>query len=154
MHQHANLRAAAAVEERDKVVPAFRRQRVGFQVLRQLFFSAHCLAPEFTVCHTVDALHAAPVLPADLEQRVGDLAERADAHRVHQHLEHVAVVDHRLLQALQHRPALRRRGAAWKSAQALQLRLLLLVGRARQLERVCGTGSPCGLRKVLTPMIG
>ena len=33
---------------------------------------------------------------------MGDLAERAAAHGVHQHLEDVAVVDHRLLQALQH----------------------------------------------------
>ena len=29
------------------------------------------------------ALHAAPVLPADLEQRVRDLPERADANRIH-----------------------------------------------------------------------
>jgi len=30
-------------------------------------------------------LHAPPVLPAHLEQRVRDLPERADAHRIHQH---------------------------------------------------------------------
>ena len=55
-------------------------------------------------------------------------------HRVHQHLEHVLVVDHRLLQALQHR---RRFGgvALVELGQALELRLLFLFGRARQLER-------------------
>ena len=31
----------------------------------------------------------APVLPADLEERLGDLLERADASRVHQHREDV-----------------------------------------------------------------
>src|SRR5690606_15680081 len=46
--------------------------------------------------------HAAPVLAADFEQRIGYLPERAYPHRVHQHFEHVAVVDHRLLQLLQH----------------------------------------------------
>ena len=47
-------------------------------------------------------LHAAPVLPAHLEQRAGDLAQAAAAHRVHQHVKHVVVGDYRLLQALQH----------------------------------------------------
>src|SRR5687768_12402233 len=47
-------------------------------------------------------LHVASILPAHLEQRMGDLPERADAHRVHQDLEHVGVGDHRLAQALQH----------------------------------------------------
>ena len=44
-------------------------------------------------------LHAAPVLAADLEQRVGDLPERADAHRVYQHRKHVLTRHRGLLQA-------------------------------------------------------
>ena len=46
--------------------------------------------------------HIAPVLAADLKQRIGDLPQRADPHRVHQHLEHVVVLNHRLLQAFEH----------------------------------------------------
>ena len=48
------------------------------------------------------ALHAAPVLPADFKQRVRDLAERAAAHRLHQHIEHVGVRDHGVFQTLKH----------------------------------------------------
>ena len=48
----------------------------------------------------VKSLHIAPVLPTHFKQRVGDLAQRAHAHRVHQHREHVAVVDHGLQQVL------------------------------------------------------
>jgi serine/threonine-protein kinase HipA len=62
--------------------------------------------------------HVAPVLAADLEQGVGDLAQRADPHRVHQHLEHVAVVHHGLLQALQHGRRRRPRCAAGSRAAA------------------------------------
>ena len=47
-------------------------------------------------------LHAPPVLSAHLEQRARDLSQRAHPHRFHQHLEHVAVLDHRLLKPLQH----------------------------------------------------
>ena len=57
------------------------------------------------------ALHVAPVLAADLVQRVGDLAERADAHGVDQHVEDVAAGDHGLLQALERRRRLARRCA-------------------------------------------
>ena len=46
--------------------------------------------------------HAAPILPAHLKKGVGDLAQAAAAHGLHQQLEHVLVVDHRLLQALEH----------------------------------------------------
>jgi len=42
----------------------------------------------------VDASHAPPILTADLEQRAGDLPERADAHAVHELGEDVAVLDH------------------------------------------------------------
>src|SRR6185437_14900826 len=79
------------------------------------------------------ALHAAPILPSHVEQRVRDLTERTHAHRVHQLLEHVSVVDHHLLQS-------RKRGRRFvrmprvEVGEALQLRLLLLVGRARELE--------------------
>ena len=45
--------------------------------------------------------HVPAVLSTRLEQRAGDLAQAAAAHRVHQHLEHVAVLDHRLLQPRQ-----------------------------------------------------
>ena len=46
--------------------------------------------------------HAAAVLPADFKKGAGDLPERAHAHGIHQHFKHVPIVDHRLLQALQH----------------------------------------------------
>ena len=46
-------------------------------------------------------LHAAPVLPAHLEQCIRDLPQAAAAHGVHQHFKHIAVVDDGLLQALQ-----------------------------------------------------
>jgi hypothetical protein len=61
------------------------------------------------------------------------LPERAAAHRIHQHFEHVLIVDHRLLQAEEH-------GAGLvlvprlELAQALQLALLFLFGRADQLD--------------------
>src|SRR5258706_3766436 len=84
-------------------------------------------------CPMAAASHAAAVLPAHFEQRMGDLPQRADTYRIHQHLEHVAVVDDRLLQPLQ-----RRRGFArmqpMELGEALQLRLLLLLGGARQLD--------------------
>src|SRR5688500_9107526 len=77
-------------------------------------------------------LHAAAVLAADLEQRVRDLPERADAHRVHQHLENVLIAYDCLAQALKH-------GAAFlvvllvELAQARELRALLFLGGADQL---------------------
>ena len=48
-------------------------------------------------------LHVASVLPTHLKQRIRDLTQRADAHRVHQHFEHIQVLDHGLLKFLQHR---------------------------------------------------
>src|SRR5438067_3424328 len=79
--------------------------------------------------------HVAAVLPAHFEQRVGDLPERADAHGVHQHCEHVAIVDHGLLQALQHR---RRpvRMPPVEVGQARKLRLLLFLGGTSELDVV------------------
>lgn len=47
-------------------------------------------------------LHTPPILPPHLKQRIGNLPERATPHRVHQHFEHVLIVDHRLLQAEEH----------------------------------------------------
>lgn len=41
-----------------------------------------------------------------LEQRSGDLPQRAVTHYVHQHLEHVPAADQRLLQTRTHRPGL------------------------------------------------
>ena len=64
-----------------------------------------------------------------LEQRVRDLPERAAAHRLHQHLEHVAVRNHRVLQALQHGRRFAR-VQRLKFGQPLQLTLLLGVGGA------------------------
>ena len=46
-------------------------------------------------------LHTAPVLPTHFKQGIGDLAQRADPHRVHQHFKHVFVVDDSLLQSLE-----------------------------------------------------
>ena len=48
------------------------------------------------------ALHAAPVLPTHFKQRIRDLAQAAHLHGIHQHIEHIGVGDHGLLQALQH----------------------------------------------------
>src|SRR5688572_24607133 len=86
-----------------------------------------------TIRRGPSSLHAAPILAPDLEERVRDLAERADARRVHQHLEDVGIGDHGLAQALQ------RRGrlvlvARVEVGEPLELALLLLGGRACQLE--------------------
>src|SRR4051794_16868213 len=80
-------------------------------------------------------LHAAPVLTADFEQRIGDLPQRTNAHRIHELGEHVTTVDDRL-------PELRKSGRRltrilrMKIAEAFQLRLLFLVGRASQFDRM------------------
>src|SRR5438445_11427213 len=72
-------------------------------------------------------LHVAAVVAADFEQGVGDLPERADSHRVHQHREDVLVANHYLAQPFKH---VRRilRISRFKLAPAFQLRLLFLLG--------------------------
>jgi len=45
----------------------------------------------------VDVFTSPSILPADFEQRVGDLPERADANCVHRHFERVATADDGLL---------------------------------------------------------
>src|SRR5512140_3695393 len=72
------------------------------------------------------ASHVPAVLPAHLEERARDLAQRADPHRVHQHLEDVRVADHGLLQPLEHRGRLRRM-ARLEITQPRELALLLLL---------------------------
>src|SRR3569623_816595 len=67
------------------------------------FAGCATVAPRFTK----DVLHVPAVLAADLEQGAGDLAQRANTHRIHQYFEDIAVVDHRLLQAVQHRRRVR-----------------------------------------------
>src|SRR5256885_14419219 len=47
-------------------------------------------------------LHVAAVLAADFEKGVGDLPERADPHRVHQHREEVLAADDCPAQLLEH----------------------------------------------------
>src|SRR3546814_5491900 len=98
------------------------------------------------------ASHVSAIAPADLEQRLRDLAERADAHGVHQHFEDIAVGDHGVAQTLEHR--WRILGVALlKFREALELRLLFVsVERASSIS--CCSSSPFGLRNVLTPMIG
>ena len=74
-------------------------------------------------------LHIPAILAPDLEQCVGDLAQRAHAHRVHQHLEDVGVGDHRVAQPLQRRG----RGvlvALMEIGEPRKLAFLLLRGRA------------------------
>src|SRR3546814_1020773 len=72
------------------------------------------------------ASHVSAIAPADLEQRLRDLAERADAHGVHQHFEDIAVGDHGVAQTLEHR--WRILGVALlKFREALELRLLFVV---------------------------
>src|SRR5712692_3574886 len=82
-------------------------------------------------------LHASAVLPADFEQCVGDLAERARAHGVYQFGEHVAVVDHGLLQFLQRS---RRLGgvALLELAQPAYLVALFFIGRTLQRDAAAG----------------
>ena len=63
-----------------------------------------------------------------------DLAQRTAAHRIHQHLEGIAVVDDRAPQALEQLRRLARM-AFVEGSEALQLRLLLRIGGARQLHR-------------------
>src|SRR2546426_7130380 len=53
-------------------------------------------------------LHVAAVLAADFEQGGGDLPERADPHRVHQHREDVLVANHCLAQPFKHVPCVLR----------------------------------------------
>jgi hypothetical protein len=77
----------------------------------------------------IAVLHISSILPTHLEQRVRNLPERADAHGIHQHFEHIVVIDHRALKSLQH---LRRLlgMALLEILQPLQLALLFLIGRA------------------------
>src|SRR5258708_12526050 len=62
-----------------------------------------------------------------------DLSERAHAHRVHQHLEDIAVVDDGVAQALEHRRRVAR-VAPLEILQAHELALLLLLRGARELD--------------------
>ena len=81
-----------------------------------------------------NGVHAAAVLASHFEQGVGDLPQRADAHGIHQHVEHVLVVDDGLLQALE----LRRAASAWrawKSARRCSW-LFFFVGGAGQFQLV------------------
>src|SRR5580700_5262080 len=75
----------------------------------------------------------AAVLAADLEERLGDLLQAADPGRVHQGRERVAARADRLLQRRQ-----RRAGVlgvlVLEFADAFELRLLLFLGRAGELE--------------------
>jgi hypothetical protein len=88
-------------------------------------------------------LHAAPVLTAHLKQGVGDLAQRADPHRVHQHLKHVGVVDHGLLEAGDHGGGFGRVTGV-EVVQTLQLRLFFFLGGAREFD---GLGHRVAMRR-------
>src|SRR5690606_33493572 len=81
----------------------------------------------------VRILEVAAVLPAHLEEGVGDLAERADANGVHEHGEDVLVAHHGLTQPLEHGAA-RVAVSRLELAQPLELGALLLLGRADELE--------------------
>ena len=89
--------------------------------------------------------HAAPVLPADFKQCAGDLPKRTNTHRVHQHLEHVVLVDRRLLQSLEHGRRLDR-VLLPEGVQPRELRLLFIVGRAGHLD-VLGHRVAAGVAK-------
>src|SRR3974390_1155848 len=86
-----------------------------------------------SACKALHALHVAPGRPSGLEQRPGDLSERAGANGVHEHGEHVLIADHRLPEALEHRPGFLLVGPV-KFGEAPELRLLLLLGRADEVE--------------------
>src|SRR6266705_716768 len=82
---------------------------------------------------TLQPSHVTPVLPSHVEQRVRDLAQRSDPHRVHEDGEDVLVVDHGLPKPLKH-------GSGFllvhllELGEALQLRLPFFFGRADQLD--------------------
>src|SRR6267143_2755754 len=78
-------------------------------------------------------LRVAAVLAADFEQGVGDLPERADPHRVHQHGEDVLIANHCLSQPFNQVRRLLRMSRL-KIAQAFQLRLFFFVGGTDQLD--------------------
>ena len=98
------------------------------------------------------SLHAAPVLAADLEQRAGDLPQRAHAHRVHQHLEHVARCRSPPAAGAASMAGASAAWRAWKSRSRVSWDCFS--SSVERASSMCsGTGSPCGLRKVLTPMM-
>src|SRR4051812_6370167 len=76
----------------------------------------------------------APVLAADLEERLADLTERAAADRVHEGLEDVAPVGGGLLQRGERCRGLRA-VLLVEGVQPVELRLLLGLGRPGQLDR-------------------
>ena len=77
--------------------------------------------------------HVPPVLPADLEQGVRDLPERAAAHRLHQHRKDVLLPHHRIAQAVEGgRGGVRVAGV--ERGQPFELALLLVFGGAGQVD--------------------
>jgi hypothetical protein len=81
--------------------------------------------PARTVAAVGIALHAPPIPPSNLEQPMRDLPEQADMHCVRQYREDVLAPDHDTL-------------------QPLELRLLLLVGGADELDMLGGRVTPLG----------
>src|SRR5690606_32224349 len=73
--------------------------------------------------------HAAPVLAADAVERRRHAAERASLGAMHQRVEHVRAAHRVVLQAAQRRLGLRA-ARAREGLDRLDLRALLLVGRA------------------------
>src|ERR1039458_9949999 len=82
-------------------------------------------------------LHIAAVLPSHGKQRFGNLAQRADSHRIHELRKDVFIADDRLLQGGQHGRAFCR-VARMKGGQPAQLRLLFLLGGAGHLHVLHG----------------
>src|SRR5262245_58318100 len=96
-------RCACAIAGADARHPARTRTAAPILVIASSKRKAAGASRQYSALRTnPDKSHAAPVLPAYLEERVSDLPARADAHRVHQHREHVFVADHGLLEPLQH----------------------------------------------------
>src|SRR5580693_8485710 len=98
---------------------------------RTVWRSSSCSSPSVYICGA--PLHVAAVLAADLEEGLGDLLQAADPGGVHQGGERVAAGADRLLQRGQRRVGVL--GVLLlEFADALELRLLLLLGRAGELE--------------------
>ena len=96
----------------------------------------------------------AAVAPADVEQRLGDLAEAAAAHGVHQDLEQVVAARAPRRAAGRARPVARPAWRAWKSRRRRQLSTASRRRSQRASSSVPGTSPDSGLRNVFTPTMG
>ena len=77
-------------------------QSHGYQTVRLLTCRYKGPYKRLSPKRCLSVLHIAPILPTHLEQRIRDLAQGADPHRIHQHGEHIIAITGRLPKPLQH----------------------------------------------------